>query len=99
MGIISSDLHTSTPQTTKPLPRTLPKEDPIYIYINKDGNPSTIRTRHVKANVNTLKENQNDQNSSNEGEDLMLQGLQIVKPPFWQFLSKFLGQSFLLSLH
>jgi hypothetical protein len=71
----------------------------LYIYINKDGNPSTIRTRHVKANVNALKENQNDQNSSNEGEDLMLKGLQIVKPPVWQFLSKFLGQSFLLSLH
>jgi len=49
MEIISSHLHASTPQTTKPVPRTLPKED--LVYINKDANPSTIR--HVKANVNT----------------------------------------------
>jgi hypothetical protein len=27
--------------------------NPIYIYINKDGNPSTKSTRHVEANVNT----------------------------------------------
>ncbi len=46
----------------------------VYIYINKDGNPSTKSTRHVKANVNTQKENQNNQNSSNEVEDLMLKG-------------------------
>jgi hypothetical protein len=31
---------------------------PIYIYTNKDGNPSTESTRHVDANVNTGKENQ-----------------------------------------
>jgi hypothetical protein len=42
------------------------------IYINKDGNASTKRTRHVKANVNTLEKNQNNQNNSNEVEDLML---------------------------
>jgi hypothetical protein len=30
----------------------------MYIYINKDGNPSTKSTRHVEANVNTRKENQ-----------------------------------------
>jgi hypothetical protein len=24
----------------------------VYIYINKDGNPSTKSTRHVEANVN-----------------------------------------------
>jgi uncharacterized membrane protein len=29
------------------------KESLVYIYINKDGNPSTKSTRHVKANVNT----------------------------------------------
>jgi hypothetical protein len=44
----------------------------IYIYINKDENPSTKSTRHVEANVNTLKENQDHQNSSNEVEDIML---------------------------
>jgi hypothetical protein len=41
----------------------------IYIYINKDGNPSTKDTRHVKANVKHTKGNQNNQNSSNEVED------------------------------
>jgi hypothetical protein len=30
---------------------------PIYIYINKNGNPFTKSTRHVEANVNTRKEN------------------------------------------
>jgi hypothetical protein len=25
----------------------------LYIYINKDGNPSTKSTRHVETNVNT----------------------------------------------
>jgi hypothetical protein len=46
----------------------------IYIYRNKDGNPSTKNTRHVEANVNTRKENLNldNQNSSNEMEDVML---------------------------
>ncbi len=47
----------------------------LYVYIIKDGNPSTKSTRHVKANVNTWKENQNNnQISSNEVEDLMLKG-------------------------
>jgi hypothetical protein len=46
----------------------------MYIYIYKDGNPSTKSSRHVKANVNTQKENQNNQNNSNEVEDLMLKG-------------------------
>jgi hypothetical protein len=32
------------------------RKRPIYIYINKDGNPSTKSTRHVDANVNTRKE-------------------------------------------
>ncbi len=45
-----------------------------YIYINKDGNPSTQNTKHVDANVNTWKENQDHQNSSNEVEDVMLKG-------------------------
>jgi hypothetical protein len=57
-----------------------PFEKPIYlpfrkamcIYINKDGSPSTKNTRHVEANVNTRKKNQNNQNSSNEVEDLVL---------------------------
>jgi hypothetical protein len=46
----------------------------LYIYINKDGNPSTESTRHVEANVNTRKEIQDHQNSSNEVEDVMLKG-------------------------
>jgi len=29
----------------------------MYMYINKDGNPSTRSIRHVEANVNTRKEN------------------------------------------
>jgi hypothetical protein len=36
----------------------LKQKNPVYIYIYKDGNPSTISTRHVKANVNTREENQ-----------------------------------------
>jgi hypothetical protein len=47
------------------------KEKPVYICINKDGNPSTISTRHVKANINT---GENKQNNRNEVEDLMLTG-------------------------
>jgi hypothetical protein len=47
----------------------------IYIYINKDGNPSTKNTKHVEENVNTRKENQDHQNSSNEVEDVMLKGI------------------------
>jgi hypothetical protein len=31
-------------------------------------------TRHVETNVNTKKENQNNQNSNNEVEDLTLKG-------------------------
>jgi hypothetical protein len=46
----------------------------LHIYINKDGNPTTKGTRHVEANVNTQKENQDHQNSSNEVEDVMLKG-------------------------
>jgi hypothetical protein len=46
----------------------------IYIYINKDENPSTKSTRHVDTNVNTQKENQNHQNNSNEMENIMLKG-------------------------
>jgi hypothetical protein len=48
------------------------KENCVHIYINKDRNPSTKGTRHVKANVNTQKENQDNQNVSNEMEDEML---------------------------
>jgi hypothetical protein len=44
----------------------------LYIYINKDENPSTKSTRHVEANVNTRKGNQDNQNNSNEVEDVML---------------------------
>jgi hypothetical protein len=29
----------------------------VYIYIIKDGNPSTTNTKHVKENANTRKEN------------------------------------------
>jgi hypothetical protein len=39
-------------------------KEKTYIYINKDGNPSTKSTRHVDTNVNTPKENQDHQNSS-----------------------------------
>jgi hypothetical protein len=46
--------------------------------MNKDENSSTKSTTHVKANVNTPKENQNNQNSSNEVEDPMLKGLSIA---------------------
>jgi len=46
----------------------------IYIYINKDGNPSKKSTRHVEANVNTRKENQDQLIYSNEVEDVMLKG-------------------------
>ncbi len=38
----------------------------LCIYIYKDGNPFTKSSRHVEANVNTQKEIQNNQNSSNE---------------------------------
>jgi hypothetical protein len=34
--------------------------------------PSTISTRHIEANVTTQEENQNNQNSSDEVENLML---------------------------
>jgi len=44
------------------------------VYINKDGNPFTISIRHVKANINTREENQNNKNSPNEVEDIMLTG-------------------------
>ncbi len=54
------------------------RELDVYIYMNKDENPSTKSTMHVKANVNTPKENQNNQNSSNEVEDPMLKGLSIA---------------------
>jgi len=37
----------------------------IYIYKNKDGNPSTICTRHFVANVNIPEENQTNKNSIN----------------------------------
>jgi hypothetical protein len=46
--------------------------------MNKDENPSTKSRKHVKANVNTPKENQNNENSSNEVEDPMLKGLSIA---------------------
>jgi rubredoxin len=46
----------------------------IYIYVYRDENPSTKSTRRVEANWNRLKENQNNPNSSNEVEDLMLKG-------------------------
>jgi hypothetical protein len=44
------------------------------VCINKDGNPSTKCTKHVDANANTRKENQNHQNNTNEVEDVMLKG-------------------------
>jgi hypothetical protein len=45
-----------------------------YIYINKDGNLSTISIRHVETNVNTREKNQNNQNNNNEVEYPMLKG-------------------------
>jgi len=50
------------------------KKVTLYIYIYKDGNPSTKSTRHVEANINTQKENQDHQNNSNEVKDVMLKG-------------------------
>ncbi len=47
------------------------------IYIYKQGNPSTKSTRHVDANVNMRKENQDHQNSNNEVEDANAKGLVI----------------------
>jgi len=44
----------------------------IYIYKNKDGNPSTKNTRHVDAKINMQKENKNHQNNNNEMEGVML---------------------------
>jgi len=38
----------------------------IYIYINKDENPFTKSTRHVEANANTRKQNQEHRKSNNE---------------------------------
>ncbi len=46
----------------------------MYIYINKDENPSTKSIMHVDANVNTQKENLDHQNNNNEMEDVMLKG-------------------------
>jgi hypothetical protein len=46
----------------------------LYINIIEDENPFTKSTRHVKANVNAQKENQNNQINNNEVEDLMLKG-------------------------
>jgi len=55
--------------------------------MNKDENPSTKSRKHVKANVNTPKENQNNENSSNEVEDPMLKGLSIANIHlFWLLL-------------
>jgi hypothetical protein len=42
--------------------------------LNKDENPSTKSTRHVKANVNTQKENENRDNNNNIGKGIMLKG-------------------------
>jgi hypothetical protein len=46
----------------------------LFIYKNKDGNPSTKNTRDVEVNVNTRKENQDHQNNSNVVEDIMPEG-------------------------
>jgi hypothetical protein len=46
--------------------------DTLNIYKNKDGNTSTKNIRHVEANVNKQKENQNHQINNNEVEDIML---------------------------
>jgi hypothetical protein len=48
----------------------------LYTYINKDGNPSTKSTRHVEANVNTWKENQ---------ETWIFTELLWCAPPLWTF--------------
>ncbi len=55
-------------------PGVLEEKPFIYIYINKDENPSTKSTRHGQANVNSQEENQNNPKSSNEIENLMLKG-------------------------
>jgi hypothetical protein len=55
-------------------PSPLLEGEPCKYIINKDGNPFTISTRHVKANINTREENQPKQNSRNEVDDLMVTG-------------------------
>jgi hypothetical protein len=50
------------------------RENRVCVYIYRNENPSTKSTRRVEANLNTLKENQNNQNSTNEVENLMLKG-------------------------
>jgi hypothetical protein len=49
------------------------------ICINKDGNSSTKSTRHVEANVNAREEDQDNQNSSNEVENVMLKGYPLTQ--------------------
>jgi hypothetical protein len=49
------------------------RERALYIY-KQGGKPIHKKYRHVEANVNTWKENQNNQNINNEVEDLMLKG-------------------------
>jgi hypothetical protein len=61
--------------------------EPCKIYIKKDGNPFTISTRHVKANINTRDENQTKQNSRNEVEDLMVTGNALPQMSYWSFTS------------
>jgi hypothetical protein len=48
-----TNLHTTLTQQILHFICLEQKSNPLYIYIKKDGNPSTISTRHVKANVNT----------------------------------------------
>jgi hypothetical protein len=65
--------------TPKAFEKTSLKWKPcIYIYINKDENSSTKNTRHVEANVNTWKKNQDHQNNNNEVKDLMLKECSVT---------------------
>lgn len=45
------------------------------MYINKDEKSICKKYMHLKANVNTRKENQNNHNSSNEAKDIVLKGI------------------------
>ncbi len=50
----------------------------VCIYIKKNANPSTKSTRHVDANVNIEKENQDHQNSSNEVKDNAKRAIYVI---------------------
>jgi hypothetical protein len=70
-------IHTNNVSVSK-------NEEPcINIYINMDGNPSIKCTRHVKANVNTWKENQDHQNNNNKFRHVSVNDLHLHMIYMW----------------